>query len=174
MKKHYFLIAVTALFLIASSSCRRTKVLTTNKDKMAGYMTSNYEVECMGTGMDGTQLIKVWGYGKNPSSAIYYAKKNAVHAVMFKGINAGKSGCMTRPLITKPGAEVRHSDFFNTFFADGGHYLNFVSQTGDGTVDRIKVATGQYKVGVIVSVRHAALRRELETAGIINKLSRGF
>ena len=44
-----------------------------------------------------------------------------------------------RPLVTKPGAEVQHSDYFNTFFADGGHYLSFVSQTGDGTMDRVKV-----------------------------------
>lgn len=144
------------------------------QSKMAGYFTENYEVECMGTGMDGTQLIKVWGYGKKPNDAIFQAKKNAVHAVIFKGINTGKPGCMRRPLITQPGALVQHADFFETFFANGGHYLNFVAQTGDGSVDRIKVSRKQYKVGVIVSVRHAALRRELEAAGIIKKLGQGF
>lgn len=142
--------------------------------KMAGYLIGNYEVECMGTGMDGTQLIKVWGFGKKPDVAAYQAKKNAVHAVMFKGINGGKPGCMTRPLITSPGVQVQHSEYFETFFANGGHYLNFVSQTGDGSIDRIKISRKQYKVGIVVSVRHAALRRELETAGIINKLGSGF
>ncbi|HPF51930.1 MAG TPA: hypothetical protein PK335_10175 [Draconibacterium sp.] len=147
---------------------------TRKQKKMAGYVMGNYEVECMGTGMDGTQLIKVWGYGKKPDVAAYQAKKNAVHAVVFKGINGGQPGCMMRPLVTKPGAEVQHSDYFNTFFADGGHYLNFVSQTGDGTMDRVKVGGKQYKVGIVVAVKHADLRRELEAAGIIQKLGQGF
>jgi hypothetical protein len=93
---------------------------------------------------------------------------------MFKGINGGKPGCMRRPLITSPGAQVQHGEYFETFFTNGGHYLNFVSQTGDGSIDRIKVSRKQYKIGVVVSVRHAALRRELETAGIIKKLGGGF
>ena len=170
MTKRIGFIGFIAFLFISVSLVGQTK----KQRKMAGYLISNYEVECMGTGMDGTQLIKVWGFGKKPDVAVYQAKKNAVHAVIFKGINTGKPGCMTRPLITQPGAEVQHGAFFETFFADGGHYLNFVSQTGDGSLDRIKVSKKQYKVGVVVSVSHAALRRELETAGIINKLGGGF
>jgi hypothetical protein len=147
---------------------------TKNQKKAAGYLIGNYEVECMGTGMDGTQLIKVWGFGKNPEDAIYQARKNAVHAVIFKGIITGKPGCMQRPLVTKPGADVQHADFFNNFFSDGGSYLRFVSQAGDGSVERIKIDKKTYKIGVVVSVMHAQLRRELETAGIIPKLGQGF
>lgn len=169
VKKISFLGFVVLLILSVSVSGQTKK-----QKKMAGYFIDNYEVECMGTGMDGTQLIKVWGFGKKPDQAVYQAKKNAVHAVIFKGINGGKPGCMSRPLITSPGAQVQHGEYFETFFANGGHYLNFVSQTGDGSIDRIKVSKKQYKVGVIVSVRHAALRRELETAGIIKKLGGGF
>jgi len=140
----------------------------------AGYVISNYEVECMGTGMDGTQLIKVWGFGKKPDDAIYNAKKNSVHAVIFKGILGGKPGCMTRPLINTPGVEEKHREYFNSFFADGGRYLKFVSQTGDGNVDRVKISNKEYKVGVIVAVMHTQLRQELEAAGILKELSRGF
>jgi hypothetical protein len=147
---------------------------TNQQRKAAGFVIGNYEVECMGTGMDGTQLVKVWGFGKKPEDAIYQARKNAVHAVIFKGILTGEPGCMQRPLVTKPGAEVQHADFFNNFFSDGGSYLRFVSQSGDGTVDRIKIDKRTYKVGVVVSVMHAQLRRELETAGIIPKLGQGF
>lgn len=161
-------IIVLLLFAITASAQSR------KEKKMAGFVMGNYEVECIGTGMDGTQLIKVWGYGKKPEDAAYQAKKNAVHAIIFKGVNAGKPGCMTRPLVTKPGADVQHSDYFETFFTNGGHYLDFVSLSGDGTMDRIKVDRKQYKVGVIVSVKHAQLRKELETAGIINKLGQGF
>ncbi len=170
MTKKISYLGVLILLLLSVSLSAQTR----KQKKMAGFVMGNYEVECMGTGMDGTQLIKVWGYGKKPNVAAYQAKKNAVHAVIFKGITGGKSGCMTRPLVTKPGAEVQHSDYFNTFFSNGGHYLSFVSQTGDGTMDRIKVGRRQYKIGVVVAVKHAQLRKELETAGIINKLGDGF
>ncbi|MBK7096610.1 MAG: hypothetical protein IPH57_16680 [Saprospiraceae bacterium] len=164
----YSLLFLCSLSLLVSCS-------TTNKDrKMAGYISGNYEVECMGTGMDGTQLVKVWGFGTNPDKAAYQARKNAIHAVLFKGINAGKPGCMTRPIVTQPGAEDMHKEFFNTFFSDGGRYLNFVSQANDGSVDRVRISSKEYKVGSVVSVRHAALREELEAAGIIKKLGQGF
>jgi hypothetical protein len=142
--------------------------------RAAGYVIDNYEVSCMGTGMDGTQLIKVWGFGKKPEDAIHQARKNAVHAVIFKGILGGQPGCMQRPLVNKPGAEVQHADYFNNFFSNGGSYLRFVSQAGDGSVDRIKIDKRTYKVGVVDSVMHAQLRRELEAAGIIPKLGQGF
>ena len=170
MAKRIGFITVALLLMISVAGFAQSR----KEKKMAGFVMGNYEVECMGTGMDGTQLIKVWGYGNKPEDAAYQAKKNAVHAIIFKGITGGKPGCMTRPLVTKPGAEVQHADYFNTFFTNGGHYLDFVSQSGDGSLERIKVDKRQYKVGVIVAVKHAALRQELETAGIIPKLGGGF
>jgi len=161
------MVALTVFLMTAGAQ-------TKNQKKAAGYVIGNYEVECLGTGMDGTQLVKVWGFGSKPDDAIYQARKNAVHAVIFKGVITGKPGCNQRPLVTKPGADVQHADFFNNFFSDGGSYLRFVSQSGDGTVDRIKIDRKTYKVGVVVSVMHAQLRRELETAGIIPRLGQGF
>lgn len=161
-----FLLAGLLLFSMTGYSQKK-------KNPAAFY---NYEVECMGTGMDGTQLIKVWGYGKKPNDAVENAKKNAVHAVMFKGILNGKPGCMMRPLITEPGAEQQYQDYFTAFFKTGGKYLNFVSVSNDGSIDpkdRLKVG-GQYKVGVLVSVSHSSLRKELEAAGIIRALGTGF
>lgn len=136
----------------------------------------NYEVECMGTGMDGTQLIKVWGYGRKPDDAIEQAKKNAVHAVIFKGITSGKPGCMQKPLSTEVGGEQQHQEYYNAFFSKGGKYLNFVSITNDGSInpnDRLKTGS-QYKIGEVVSVSHSLLRKELEAAGVIKKLDAGF
>jgi hypothetical protein len=172
MKKTTLALLFTiAILLITSvtttSSAQRKKNTATFYD---------YEVECMGTGRDGTQLIKVWGYGRNVAKAIDQAKKNAVHAVIFRGIAAGKPGCMQRPLATRPGTEQQQSAYFDNFFADGGKHLNFVSITSDGSIDpkdRLKVGR-QYKVGVIVSVMHAQLRKELEAAGVIQALGDGF
>jgi len=160
------LIAVFLIFSISGYSQKK-------KNPAAFY---NYEVECLGTGIDGTQLIKVWGYGKKPNDAVEQAKKNAVHAVMFKGILTGKPGCMMRPLITDPGAEQQHQDYFDAFFKSNGKYMNFVNVSSDGSIDpkdRLKVG-GQYKVAVIVSVSHAALRKELEAASVIKPLGTGF
>jgi hypothetical protein len=168
MKKLQITLAVSVLFLFGIQTYGQKK-----NNPAAFY---NYEVECMGTGMDGTQLIKVWGYGKKPGDAVENAKKIAVQAVMFKGILAGKPGCMMRPLITDPGAEQQHQDYFNAFFKEKGKYLSYVSLSSDGSIDpkdRLKVGK-QYKVGVLVSVSHAALRKELESAGIIKALGTGF
>jgi len=172
MKKQVLYSMFLTTLILVFFSCSTTS--SSGNKKMAGYVMGNYEVECMGTGMDGTQLVKVWGFGTNPEKAAYQARKNAIHAVLFKGINAGKPGCMTRPLVTTPGAEEMHREFFNTFFTDGGRYLNFVSQANDGSLDRIRISSKEYKVGSVVSVRHAALREELEAAGIIKKLGQGF
>ncbi len=141
-----------------------------------GNASYNFDIQCMGTGMDGTQLVKVWGFGKNPNVAIEQAKKNAVYAVIFKGITTGEPGCMNRPLLTASGSEQQFGDYFNAFFADGGKYLDYVNISSDGSIDpndRIKVGR-QYNMGVIVSVSHTQLRKDLETAGIVKKLTDGF
>ncbi len=165
--KHILLLAVVLSFFTLNSNAQKKKNVAAFYD---------YEVECMGTGMDGTQLLKVWGYSAKPSEAVELAKKNAVHAVMFKGILNGKPGCMMRPLITEPGAEQQHQDYFTAFFKKGGKYLEFVSVSNDGSIDpkdRLKVGN-RYKIGVVVSVSHSALRKELEAAGIVKPLGQGF
>lgn len=164
---HVCLFVLVTTMMLVYQSC------SSSKNVAAFY---NYEVECLGTGMDGTQLIKVWGYGQKPQDAIDQAKKNAVHAVIFRGITAGKPGCMQRPLATEAGTEQQHRNYFESFFEPGGKYLNFVAISNDGSIsgdDRLKVGK-QYKIGIIVTVNHASLRKELENAGVINSLDRGF
>ena len=59
-----------------------------------------------------------------------------------------------------------------SFFSKNGKYLSFISVSGDGIIDpadRIKTKNG-YKIGVVTSVRHSALRQELEKDKIITKL----
>ncbi|MFZ4797703.1 MAG: hypothetical protein ACOYMA_09430 [Bacteroidia bacterium] len=151
-------------------------IYTSCKSKKNTAAFYDYEVECMGGGTDGTQFIKVWGYGSNPDIAIEQAKKNAVHALIFKGITTGKPGCMQKPLATQVGAEQQYKEYFDSFFSKEGKYLNFVSISNDGSInpnDRLKVGN-KYKIGVAVSVKHASLRKELEAAGIVNRLDNGF
>ena len=170
MKKKLFI----ALLLVISS----TSIFAQAKKK-ADKATREwrYEIECAGIGADGTYLIKVWSYSKNPKVATAQAKKNAVHGVIFKGFAGGARGCNSqKPLASNPNLEMEKEEFFGPFFEDGGKYMKFVTESSDGNVgadDRLKVGK-EYKIGVIVSVSKDALRKDLEAAGIIKGLSSGF
>jgi hypothetical protein len=143
-----------------------------NKDTEAW----RYEIEALQTGVQGTYLIKVWSYSKNPDVAIEQAKKNAVHGIIFKGF-AGKQGIPgQQPLSSNANLDQEKADFFDPFFSTGGKYMKFVAVTNNGAVaaeDRMKIGK-EYKIGVIVSVNVASLRKDLEDAGIIKKLGAGF
>lgn len=134
-----------------------------------------YEIEPVGVGSQGTYLIKVWSYSKKPLVAIEQAKKNAVHGIIFKGF-LGENGIPgQRPLTNNPNLEIEQAEFFKNFF-DGGKYMKFVNVSNDGAVaaeDRLKVGK-EYKIGVIVSVNVAGLRKDLEDGGILKGLSSGF
>jgi len=136
-----------------------------------------YEIECAGIGKEGTYLIKVWSYSKKKNVAIEQCMKNAVHGVLFKGFAGRGQGCTSqKALANSPNIEEEKADFFDEFFADGGKFMKYVSDAGDGNVsadDRLKVGN-EYKMGVLVVVNKDALRKDLEAAGIIRGLSSGF
>jgi L,D-peptidoglycan transpeptidase YkuD (ErfK/YbiS/YcfS/YnhG family) len=135
-----------------------------------------YDIEGVGVGTQGSYLIKVWTYSKNPKAALEQSKKNAVHGVVFKGF-IGKQGISgQKALAGNPNLEQEKEEFFKEFFADNGKYMKFVSLASDGSVaaeDRMKVGK-EYKIGVVVSVNVGALRKDLEEAGVIKKLGSGF
>jgi hypothetical protein len=146
------------------------------KQKKADKATASwrYEIECVGIGQPGTKLIKVWSYSKSANVATSQAKKNAVHGIIFQGYAGGGQGCTPqRPLSSDPSLEQSKADFFDPFFAEGGKYMKFVSTSGDGTPETMKVGK-EYKVGVVVTVMTDLLRSDLEAAGIIKGLSSGF
>ena len=59
-------------------------------------------------------------------------------------------------------------DFFNTFF-ETDQFQQYVSVSGDGTVEEKYKVGKRVKVAVIVSVQKDNLRKFLESAGIIRK-----
>ena len=133
-----------------------------------------YEIVSMGTGAQGTDLIKVYSYAKKEKDAVELAKMNAVHGVLFKGVSA-TSGTAKQPALVKPQEKENNQDFFENFF-DSGAYQNYVNLSSDGTVDpkdRMKVGK-EYKIGIIVSVNKADLRKYLESEGIIKGFKNMF
>lgn len=163
---------ITLVLLIAVSSISIAQQKKANKDTEAW----RYEIEAVQTGTQGTYLIKVWSYSKKPEIATEQSKKNAIHGVIFKGF-PGKAGVPGQsPLTNNSNLEEEKADFFNNFFSNGGKYMKYVSLSNDGAVaaeDRMKIGK-EYKIGVIVSVNVAELRKELENEGIIRSLSSGF
>ncbi|MCQ2265859.1 MAG: hypothetical protein MJZ46_07480 [Bacteroidales bacterium] len=73
------------------------------QDTKGDYYTP--EIECLGVEEDGSQTLRSWGVGRNKQDAIEQAKKNAVKAVLFKGIQKGNGECNVRPLIYEVNAQ---------------------------------------------------------------------
>lgn len=151
------------------SSCASKKAYKSTK-------AWRYEIEVVQTGVEGTYLIKVWSYSNKPKIDIEQAKKNGVHGIIFKGFPRNGQIAGQPPLTNNSNLEVEKADFFKEFFADGGVYSKFVNQVGDGSItsgDIIKVGN-EYKIGMVISVNVAALRKYLEDAGVIKPLNAGF
>ncbi len=156
---------------------------------------TNYEVEVLEQGNYQTVLLKVYSYAYSVDDAIQRAKMDAVHAVLFKGI---PNSNIYKPMVGD-GYQM-HKDYFDKFFGlyiikttkktieDGkvdlldinqtfnAPYRLYVQISNDGTIDsndRLRVGN-KYKVGVVVSVNIAQLRKQLENDKIIRSLSSGF
>jgi hypothetical protein len=135
-----------------------------------------YEIEVEGVGVQGTYQVKTWNYSKKPETAVDQAKKNAVHGIIFRGFPDKGRLKGQLALTNNPNLEQEKEDFFKDFFADGGKYLKFVTVANNGALGQgavIKMGK-EYKVGVVISVNVAMLRKDLEDAGIIKGLSNGF
>jgi hypothetical protein len=167
-----------SLWLLILASFLFINIIAAQSSKKADKDTQNwrYEIEAVGTGTQGSYLIKVWSYSKKPVVAIEQAKKNAVHGIIFRGFVGISRVPGQNPLTNNTNLEIEQEEFFKNFFAEGGKYMKFVNLSNDGTIapeDRLKVGK-EFKIGVIVSVNAAGLRSDLENAGIIRSLNSGF
>lgn len=150
------------------------------KQRLADQDTENwrYELEAVNVGIQGTCLVKVWSFSKNPTIATNQARKNAVHGVIFKGVPAKERIPGKKPLVQNAEIEKQNADFFKSFFqTNGGDYMRFVTLTNNGAIaagDIMKIGKKEYKVGVVVTVQYNDLRKYLEEKGIVKRLDAGF
>lgn len=165
MKKKQFFITVLFLFAIFM----QTKAQTTT----GAYF--EYEPECLGVELDGSQTLRVWGVGRNKKDAVEQAKKDAVRAVVFKGIRGGLSGCNTKPVIFEVNAEEKYEDYFNVFFMDNGEYLKYVSMKDEKRVnlfkkDKEKEKSKHFvKYAITVRVLRSELKKRFEDDNILQR-----
>lgn len=138
------------------------------KNQSGAYYT--YEVSCLGTEMDGSITVESYGMGRNYSDASEQAKKNAVQAVIFKGIKIGVGDCNRSPLLLTANAEQKYEDYFAVFFADNGPYLDFVSVKDEKVVNKAKrnskKSNQMQQRMVVVRVKRLALKKKLELDNI--------
>lgn len=127
-------------------------------------------ISCIGVELDGSQTLRVHGYGRNRSDAKEQAMKNAVWAVIFEGIRDGVQGCNMRPLVTEVNARERYEDYFNIFFSDGGEYKKYVSlkDTKKRSADRVKDKNG-YSYEMTIRVLRGELKARLKADNVIGK-----
>lgn len=176
MKKLNLLVAVLVATLLLPSVAFASAKKKANKEMFQW----RYEIEpAVGQAKQGTAMVKIWTYSKKAKVAVAQASKNAVHAIIFKGYAPSTNGTRIqgqKPLITDFNAETEHAAYFKEFFEDGGKYQKFVSLVNNGVPgpnDIMKVGK-EYKIGIVVVVSKDALRKELESAGIVRGLNSGF
>lgn len=126
-------------------------------------------IRCMGVELDGSQTLRVQGYGRNRSDAKEQAMKNAVWAVIFEGIRDGVEGCNMKPLVTEVNAKERYEDYFNLFFTDNGAYKEYVSlrDTKKRSGGRSKDKLG-YAYDLTIRVLRAQLKARLKQDNVID------
>lgn len=163
MKIKNILLALGATMLLAMGACK-TPTKIANE-----YATYGFETECLGTDPDGTQMLRTWGKGVNKAAAIEQAKRNAVEAVIFKGITAGTGDCNKRPVCNVVNAREKYEDYFNAFFRDGGAFNKYV-RLNEKRTSRIKAANASTEAwSVVVVVDRTALRERLIQDNVIEK-----
>jgi len=161
----------TIFFLLSALMCLNVYA-DKQKDADKDTKTFRYEIECAGNAQPGCFLVKIWSYSKKQQIAEKQGRKNAVHGVLFKGLSGGRECVAQRALINTPGAEEQNAAFFETFFAEGGEYMKYVS-VASGTTETEKVGK-EYKVGYVVTVYKDELRKRMEKEGIIKSFNAGF
>lgn len=134
------------------------------------------------TPKQGVSIFMVYSIGKNSSEILERAKRDAIHAVLFKGVPGDPLA--DKPLINDPAIMYEDSKYFTEFFGvkdfkkwkeDKGSralYLLYVTYKDDVPVDPDCVTDlggGLKKMCFPVVVNHAQLREKMEKDGYTKK-----
>lgn len=127
----------------------------------------SYELENVkgGTSTAGYVVIKVWSYGRRERLTKPKCMANAVHGILFKGVDADAVGTAGSIPAMVPAGYESNTEYFDNFFT--GAYLQYVQETNKGFMDVIKLKKKkEVKIGMLVKINTAALRKRLEKDGI--------
>lgn len=133
-----------------------------------------YDAICNGSGgSDSSYLIDISVYVSDIRLALETAKKASIHAVLFKTITGNNTGCAPKNALVGPDAESKNAQYFGDFFFNQAMYSKF-STVPTGVPQGVQALDGKGKslrVDYVVSVNVDALRKQLESDGIIASLA---
>ena len=168
MKLKLVVFALIAMFSVAGYADSKKK-----KDKVY-----KYELVCAKGGAQSKdknyKVVKVYSYGKKQEDAREACQQNAVHGILFKGY-AGEGADSGKKALCSEGYESNKA-YFDDFF-ENGYWRQYVQLTNNGAIapgDMIKVDKKEYKVGMLVTINVAELRKRLEKDGIIKSMNSFF
>jgi hypothetical protein len=118
------------------------------------------------SGDEQTVNVSAVGYGKTEGYAIADAEQNAFDVLLFRGLPESKQ---KMPLIRSDEATERSkkTDYFNQFYGNA-RYKTFVMSSVPIS-NAVKIKGGLKRIEMEVRINLSALRRDLETFGIIRK-----
>lgn len=170
MSNYIKFLFITVLSLQSiSSQTRRENRMTQERTR-----EWQYEAICAESGgTESSYLIQVTSYVADLRLALPQAKKNAIHAVMFKGIAGNNLGCTTKdPLITNSTYDGNFT-YFEDFFFNSSQFNKYATApSGSAESSETYKVKGKknYRVTFIISVNVDELRKKLEFDNIIQKL----
>lgn len=149
---------------------------TNNEIKTAEERTRNWEYESICAESGGTEssyLVEVTSYVPDLQLALVQAKRNAIHAVLFKGISGNNLGCTTKdPLVSDSSYESNFTYFQDLFYnsSDFNKYVTAPSGSAESSETYKVKGRKNYRVTFIISINVDELRRKLEFDKIIEPL----
>ena len=129
-----------------------------------------YELENVkGSSTAGYVTVKVWSYGRRERLTKRKCMANAVHGILFKGLDADETGTLGRIAPMVPGGYASNSAYFDNFFKEA--YMQYVQESSKGSMaagDIIKMSKSkEVKMGMVVKINMNSLRSRLENDGIL-------
>lgn len=137
----------------------------------ARWISGSYQVDCAVVGAQGTQVLVTHGTARKVEAAIVEARRNAVRAVIFRGVTT--TACTVPPMLRPAEVTEPVNRYFDEFFGPRGGYGSYVTFVGEQIESRVNVGQ-DVRVRTTVRVETGRLRRDLEAAGIARRLDDVF
>ena len=163
-------ICIVALLIVPINSLFSQ---TNSNRKVTEERTRNwqYESECFESGGAGSSyLIQVTSYVGDVRLALNQAKKNAIHAVLFKGVAGNSLGCTAKEPLIKNGVYNDNFEYFEDFFYNTRQYNQFATLPSGSAESTEKLKRKMYKATYAISVNVDDLRKKLEYDKIIEPM----
>jgi hypothetical protein len=160
-------ICIVALLIVPINSLFSQ---TNSNRKVTEERTRNWQYEsiCSESGGTGSSyLLQVTSYVGDPRLALNQAKKNAIHAVLFKGVAGNNLGCTAKEPLIENGIYNDNFEYFEDFFYNTRQYNQFATSPSGSAESSEKLKRKMNRVTFIISVNVDELRKKLEYDKII-------